>query len=142
VVRILETSGTLRLELPLGLMAETVEMVEGVPVLQPVLPTGGAGVHRGSGPFGESGAVIVAAPAEADTQDLAQTRPGDRLVGCNSDGACHDYQVIAADTWPLARLRQLLASWPMGDEVVLYATLDETSAWVVQAQPVHEEGTR
>jgi len=142
MVRILDGSGTLRLELPLSLMADTIQVVEGMPVLQPVLPASGAGVHRGSTPFGEAGSVIVAIPAGAALDSLGQARPGDRLVGCNSDGACHDYQVTVADTWPLGRLRQLLANWPTDAGVLLYADRDESSAWVVQAQPSQQEGTR
>jgi hypothetical protein len=73
-VQILDISGTLRLELPLTLMADTVRMVEGMPVLQPALPAGGAGLHRGSAPFGELGRVIVAVPKEAAPENLWQTR--------------------------------------------------------------------
>jgi hypothetical protein len=141
-VQILDVSGALRLELPLNVMAETVQVVEGMPVLQPVLPASGAGVHRGSVPFGHMGRVMIAIPTEAAPASLWQTRPGDRLIGCNSDDACHDYQVTAADTWPLERLYQLLANWPPGDEVLLYAATDESSAWVIQAQPASQEGTR
>jgi hypothetical protein len=141
-VQILDVSGTLRLELPLGVMADTVQIVEGMPVLQPLLPASGAGVHRGSASFGETGNVIIAIPPEAASPSLWQTRPGDRLVGCNSGETCYDYQVTAADTWPLERLRQLLANWPPGDEVLLYAALDESSAWVIQAQPQQQEGRR
>ena len=149
-VQILDVSGTLRLELPLSVMADTVQIVEGMPVLQPLLPASGAGVYRGSAPFGETGNVIIIVPPEAAPASLWQTRPGDRLVGCNgstvlttgSDDACHDYLVTAADTWPLGRLHQLLADWPPGDEVLLYTALDSSSAWVIQAQPQHQEGTR
>jgi hypothetical protein len=149
-VQILDVSGTLRLELPLSLMADTVQMVEGVPVLQPVLPASGAGLHRESAPFGETGWVIVAIPIGTTSEGLWQTRPGDRLIGCNSDDACYDYRITTADTWPLDRLHQLLRStasyavsnWPPGDEVLLYAVRDKSSAWVIQAQPLHQEGTR
>ena len=149
-MQILDVTGALRLELLLSVMADTVQVVEGMPVLQPVLPASGAGVHRGSGPFGETRNVIIAIPARAAPASLWQTRPGDRLVGCNgstvlttgSDDACHGYLVTAADTWPLGRLHQLLADWPPGDEVLLYTALDESSAWVIQAQPQHQEGTR
>jgi hypothetical protein len=154
-VQILDVSGTLRLELPLSVMADTIQIVEGMPVLQPLLPASGAGVHRGSAPFGETGNVIIVVPPEAAPASLWQTRPGDRLVGCNgstrsfqdtlttgSDDACHDYLVTAVDTWPLERLHQLLANWPPGDEVLLYAALDESSAWVIQAQPQQQEGRR
>jgi hypothetical protein len=149
-VQILDVSGTLRLELPLSVMADTIQIVEGMPVLQPLLPTSRAGVHRGSTPFGVTGNVIIAIPARAAPASLWQTRPGDRLVGCNSDDACHDYMVTAADTWSLERLHQLLrstasyavADWPPGDEVLLYAATDESSAWVIQAQPENQEGPR
>jgi len=154
-LQILDVTGTLRLELPLSVMADTVEVVEGMPVLQPVLPASGAGVHRGSAPFGETGNVIIAIPPEGAPASLWQTRPGDRLVGCNgstrsfqdtlttgSDEICYDYQVTAADTWPLERLHQLLADWLPGDEVLLYTALDESSAWVIQAQPATQEGTK
>ncbi len=141
-VQILDVSGTLRLELPLSVMADTVQIVEGMPVLQPLLPASGAGVYRGSAPFGETGNVIIIVPPETAPASLWQTRPGDRLVGCNSDDACHDYLVTAADTWPIERLHQLLADWSPDDEVLLYATFDESSAWVIQAQPQHQEGTR
>jgi len=142
LVQILDVSGTLRLELPLSVMTETVQIVEGMPVLRPVLPLSGAGVHRGSAPFGETGNVIIACPAGGTPVSLWHTRPGDRLVGCNSDGGCHDYQVAAADTWPLDRLHHLLANWPLDGDVLLYAALDESSAWVIQAQPQRQEGTR
>ncbi len=150
MVQILDVSGTLRLELPLSVMADTVQVVEGMPVLRPVLPASGAGVHRGSVLFGEVGTVIVAIPAEAAPASLWQTRPGDRLVGCNSDNACYDYQVTTADTWPLNRLHQLLrstasyavANWPVDVGVLLYAAADETNIWVIQAQPLYQEGTR
>ena len=141
-VQILDVSGTLCLELPLSVMPDTVQVVEGMPILQPVLPASGAGVHRGSGPFGETGNVIITIPAEAAPPSLWQTRPGDRLVGCNSNDACHDYQVTAADTWPLERLHQVLANWPPGNEVLLYSVTDESRAWVIQAQPANQEGTR
>lgn len=141
-VQIFEVSGTLQLELPLSVMADTVQVVEGIPVLQPVLPASGAGVHQGSASFGEMGRVMVAISAGTAPVSLWQTRPGDQLIGCNSDGACHKYQVAAADTWPLERLRQILANWPPDATVLLYAVLDESSAWVIQAQPLHREGTR
>jgi hypothetical protein len=142
LVQILDITGTLRLELPLSIMADTVQAVEGMPVLQPVLPASGAGVHRGSAPFGETGNVIIAIPAGAVTVSLWQTRPGDRLVGCNSDDARYEYQVIMADTWPLGRLHQLLMNWPPGNEVLMYTATDESSTWVIQAQPATQEGTR
>jgi hypothetical protein len=69
-------------------------------------------------------------------------KTGDRLIGCNSDAACHGYLVAAADIWPLDRLHQLVADRPAGGEVLLYAILDESSAWVIQAQPQQKEGTR
>lgn len=142
LAQILDVSGTLRLELPLSVMTDTVQIVEGMPVLRPVLPANGAGVYRGSAPFGETGNVIIACLAGATPASLWHTRPGDRLVGCNSDGDCHDYQVAAADTWPLDRLHHLLANWPLDGDVLLYAALDESSAWVIQAQPQRQEGTR
>jgi hypothetical protein len=141
-VQILDVSGALRLELPLSVMADSFQIVEGIPVLQPVLPDSGAGVHRGSVPFGHMGRVMIAIPTEAAQASLWQTRPGDRLLGCNSDDACHDYLITAADTWSPERLHQLLADWPPGDEVLLYTALDESSAWVIQAQPQHQERTR
>ena len=150
VVQILDVTGTLRLELPLSLMAVGVQVVEGVPALQPVLPTIGAGVFPGTTPFGERGDVLAAIPPEAVPADLWQVRPGDRLVGCNSDGACHEYRVTAAGAWPLERLQQLLpgiASHAATDRftsatVLLYTPLDESSAWVVEARQQQKEEQR
>lgn len=149
-VQILDVTGTLRLELPLSLMAVSVQVVEGVPVLQPVLPTSGAGVFPGSTPFGEIGAMLAAVPREAVPAGLWQVRPGDRLVGCNSDGACHDYRATAAGTWPLERLRQMLpgvisraaTDRLVSGTVLLYTPLDESSAWVVEARLQQEEERR
>ena len=146
-VQILDVTGTLRLELPLSLMAVSVKGGEGVPVLQPVLPTSGAGVFPGSTPFGERGDVLAAIPREAVPAGLWQARPGDRLVGCNSDGACHEYRVTAAGAWPLERLLQLLpgiASHAATDRftsatVLLYTPIDESSAWVVEARQQQKE---
>lgn len=159
VVQVLDVSGTLRVELSLSIMADTIQVSEGVPVLQPVLPASGAGLYRGSAPFGVTGGVIVAVPAGSVLESLWLTRPGDRLLGCNSDHTCHDYHVIAAETWLLDRLHQLLRStpapsgaeraasyavsdWRPGDEVLLYTAFDETSAWVIRAHPLQGEGTR
>ncbi|HNR97650.1 MAG TPA: hypothetical protein PKH89_11895, partial [Anaerolineae bacterium] len=149
-VQILDVTGTLRLELSLSLMAVSVQVVEGIPVLQPVLPTSGAGVFPGSTPFGERGAMLAAIPREAVPAGLWQVRPGDRLLGCNSDGACHDYRATAAGTWPLERLQQMLpgvVSHAATDRLVsgtllLYTPIDESSAWVVEARLQQEEERR
>ena len=149
-VQILDVTGTLRLELPLSLMAVSVKGGEGVPVLQPVLPTSGAGVFPGSTPFGERGDLLAAVPREAAPAGVWQVRPGDRLAGCNSDGACHDYRVTTAGTWPLERLQQMLpgvVSHAATDRLVsgtvlLYTPFDESSAWVVEARLQHEEERR
>lgn len=141
--RLLDISGTLRLELPLTPMADTIRLVDGLPVLQPILTASGAGVHRGSTPFGSPGSVIIAIPSAP--MALRQVQPGDRLIGCNSDRSCHNYQVSASAVWPLERLHQRLQSiapYAVAEAGVwLYAALDETTAWVVQAQP-HGEGVR
>ncbi len=141
-LQIEDVSGTLRLELPLVVMTETVRLVEGTPVLKPVLPSNGAGLHRGSALFGKDGVTIIAVSGTTAPASLWQTRPGDRLTGCNSDGACHDYQVVIAETWDLDRVHQILRDmslmpwqWPPDRGVLLYVVLDETDAWVVQAQP-------
>jgi hypothetical protein len=142
MLQVMDISGTLKLDLPLAAMAETVRLVDGLPVLQPVLPEAGGGLHRGSAPFGQAGTTVIALPAETAPDSLWQIRPGDRLVGCNTDGKCHDYRVAAAEMWPPDRLRQILAAWPVGEGVLLYTAAGEAAAWVVQAEPLREEGTR
>jgi len=141
-VQIFDISGTLGLELPLTAMTETVRLVDGLPVLQPVLPEAGGGLHRGSAPFGQAGTTVVALPAGTAPDSLWRIRPGDRLMGCNTDGKCHDYRVAAAEMWPLDHLRQFLAAWPVDEGVLLYTVADEATAWVIWAEPLREEGTR
>lgn len=137
-VQIVGISDTLRLDLSLMVMTETVELVGGVPVLELAPPKHGAGVHRGSVAFGEAGATVIAVPNGEATDDLWQTRPGERLAGCNDDGACYDYQVVAAESWPLDRVRRFVDASPADEGVWLYAVRD-TDAWVVQARLQREE---
>lgn len=137
-----DISGTLILDLPLVAMAETVRLVDGLPVLQSVLPEAGGGLHRGSAPFGQSGTTFIALSAGMAPDSLWQIRPGDRLTGCNTDWKCHDYRVAAAEMWPLDHLRRLVAAWPVDQGVLLYTVAGEATAWVVQAEPLREEGTR
>lgn len=131
--------GTPRLETSLTVMTETIEIVDGVPILKPVPPTNGAGLHRGSAPFGEAGTTIVAIQDGALLGDLQQIRPGGRMVGCNTDGDCHDYQVTTAATWDLGRLHQVLADWPPDLSLMVYLVTGEADAWVIQAQPRGEK---
>ena len=119
-------------------MTETVELVGGVPVLELAPPKHGAGVHRGSVAFGEAGATVIAVPNGEATDDLWQTRPGERLAGCNDDGACYNYRVVAAESWPLDRVRRFVDAWLVEDGVWLYLVRD-TDAWVVQARLQREE---
>jgi hypothetical protein len=142
MLQVMDVSGALCLELQLTAMTETVQLVEGMPVLQPVLPSAGGGLHRGSAPFGGAGTTVIAIPSGTTPDSVWRIRPGDRLIGCNTNGACHDYRVAAAEMWPLARLRQLLATWSPDEGVLLYMVLDVATAWVVQAEPLREEGTR
>lgn len=142
MLQVMDISGTLGLELPLTAMTETVQLVDGLPVLQPVLPEAGGGLHRGSAPFGQSGTTIIVLPAGTAPDSLRRIRPGDRLVGCNTDGKCHDYRVAAAEMWPLDHLGRLLTAWPVDEGVLLYTVADEATAWVVQAEPLREEETR
>lgn len=141
-LRFLDVSGTLHLELPLTMMAETIQMIAGAPVLNPLLLPEGAGLYRGSAPFGETGLIAVLVPAQAALPDLWQVRPGEQLVGCNTDKACHEYRIILAETWPLDQVRQILAGWPIDGGVLVYTVADETSAWVIQAQLQREEEKR
>lgn len=139
-LRFLDGLGTSRLELPLTVMAETIQSVAGSPVLRPLLPAGGAGLYRGSDPFGGAGLTAILVPAQAAPPDLWQVRPGERLVGCNTDGTCHEYRIVLAETWPLDQVRQVLAEWPVDGGVLVYTAADETSAWVIQAQLQQQEG--
>jgi len=139
-LRFLDGLGTSRLELPLTVMAETIQRVAGSPVLRPLLPSEGAGLYRGSAPFGGAGLTAILVPAQAAPPDLWQVRPGERLVGCNTDGTCHEYRIVLAETWPLDQVRQVLEEWPADGGVLVYTAADETSAWVIQAQLQREEG--
>ena len=71
--------------------------------------------------------------------NLQQIRPGDRMVGCNTDGDCHDYQVTTAAMWDLGRLHQVLADWPPDLSLMVYLVTGEADAWVIQAQPRGEK---
>jgi hypothetical protein len=139
-LRFLDGLGTPRLELPLTVMAETIQSVAGAPVLKPLLPSEGAGLYRGSAPFGEAGLTAILVPAQAAPPDLWQVRPGERLVGCNTDGTCYEYRIVLAETWLLDQVRQVLAEWPADGGVLVYTAADELSAWVIQAQLQREEG--
>jgi hypothetical protein len=137
-VRIASAAGDLRLELPLATMTETIQLAGDIPVLQPVAPASGAGLHRGSAPFGQEGPISILVPAAVAPPGLWQTRPGDVLTGCNTDQACYDYRITTAETWPLDRLHRALQDRPAGPDVLLY-TIHESEAWVVQAQLQQEE---
>lgn len=120
-------------------MAETIQIVAGTPVLKPLLPAEGAGVYRGSASFGETGLVAILVPEWAAPPGLWQVRPGERLAGCNTDGACYDYRVTVAETWSPDQVRRYLAEWPAGGGVLVYVESAETGAWVIQAQLRGEE---
>jgi len=139
-LRFLDGLGASRLELRLTVMAETIQRVAGAPVLKPLLPSEGTGLYRGSAPFGEAGLTAILVPAQAAPLDLWQVRPGERLIGCNSDGTCHEYRIVLAETWPLDQVRQILAGWPADGGVLVYTVADETTAWVIRAQLQREEG--
>jgi hypothetical protein len=124
-------------ELPLAVMTETIRLAGGSPVLQPVPPASGAGLHRTSDPFGTTGATAILVPAGSAPPDLWQARPGDTLTGCNDDETCQDYQVSAAETWLPERLHRYLSDWPQDPGVLLY-TSGESGAWVIQARPNQE----
>lgn len=61
------------------------------------------------------------------------------MIGCNTDGDCHDYQVGTAATWDLDRLHQVLADWPPDLSLMVYLVTGEADAWVIQAQPRGEK---
>jgi hypothetical protein len=138
-LRLSDASDAGQLELPLSMMAETIQTVAGSPVLKPLLPAEGAGLYRGSVPFGEAGLVAILVPERAAPPDLWQVRPGERLAGCNTDGTCYDYRVTLAETWSLDQVRQFLAEWPADGGVLVYVESGETGAWVIQAQLRGEE---
>lgn len=138
-LRLPDASGDGQLELRLSVMAETIQTVAGSPVLKPILPPEGAGLYRGSAPFGEAGLVAILVPERAAPPGVWQVRPGERLAGCNADGTCYDYRVTLAETWSLNQVRQFLAEWPAGGAVLVYVESGETSAWVIQAQLRGEE---
>jgi len=138
-LRLPDASGTRQLELPLSVMAETIQIVAGTPVLKPLLPAEGAGVYRGSASFGETGLVAILVPEWAAPPGLWQVRPGERLAGCNTDGACYDYRGTVAETWSPDQVRRYLAEWPAVGGVLVYVDSGETSAWVIQAQLRGEE---
>lgn len=139
MLRLPDAAGAGQLELPLSVMAETIQVVAGSPVLKPLLPAEGAGLYRGSAAFGEAGLVAILVPERAAPPGLWQVRPGERLIGCNTDGTCHDYRITVAETWSLDQVRQFLVEWPAGGGVLLYVESGETSAWVIQAQLRREE---
>lgn len=138
-LRFPDASDAGQLELPLSMMAETIQTVDGSPVLKPLLPAEGAGLYRGSAAFGEAGLVAILVPERTAPRDLWQVRPGERLIGCNTDGTCYDYRVTVAETWSPDQVRQYLAEWPDEGGVLIYVESDETSAWVIQAQLRGEE---
>jgi hypothetical protein len=140
-VRILDAAGAVRLDLSLATMAETIQIVDGQPILKALPPDRGGGLHRSSAAFGEEGLTAILVPAAGAPAGLWQTQPGDLLAGCNSDETCYDYRVAAAEVWSPDHLHQFLQEWPAQTLVLIYSiheTDHGTEAWTLQALPAGE----